>query len=369
VLTASVIGFYVLIVGSLGALIQARGNLLLSLAATGAVAVLFQPWRERLQRGVNRLMYGDRGEPYAVISRLGRQLEGTLAPDAVLPAIVETVAQALRLPYTAIALRHDAVFRVAAAVGAPTAAPLRIPLIYQGDTVGELLLGPRPGESAFSKSDRRLLDDLARQAGVAASAVRLTADLRHSRERLVTDAARNLLAPDPTASADLLLKLKAEAQAATAEIRRVVYALRPPALDELGLASALQEQAAQYSQGGLRVSVHVPERLPPLPAAVEVAAYRIAQEALTNVLRHSRARQCTVCLAIGDGLRLEIADDGQGVNGGRPGVGLTSMRERAEELGGACSVAPGEHGGTVVRARLPLLGEECETGAPPSREC
>lgn len=341
-------------------------------------------------------MYGDRGEPYTVISRLGRQLEGTLAPDAVLPAIVETVAQALRLPYTAIALRQDVGFRIAAAVGAPAGTLLRIPLIYQGDTVGEFLLGPRPGEDSFSQSDRRLLDDLARQAGVAASAVRLTADLRYSRERLITareeerrrlrrdlhdglgpalasvtlmaDAARNLLVPDPTASADLLLKLKAEAQAATAEIRRVVYALRPPALDELGLASALQEQGAQYSQGGLRVTVSVPECLPPLSAAVEVAAYRIAQEALTNVLRHARARLCTVCLAINDGLRLEIADDGQGLNNGRPGVGLTSMRERAEELGGTCSIAPGERGGTVVRARLPLLSEERETAPPPSRE-
>jgi signal transduction histidine kinase len=341
-------------------------------------------------------MYGDRGEPYMVISRLGRQLEGTLAPDAVLPAIVETVAQALRLPYTAIALRQDAGFRIAAAVGAPAGTLLRIPLIYQGDTVGEFLLGPRPGEGSFSQSDRRLLDDLARQAGVAASAVRLTADLRHSRERLVTareeerrrlrrdlhdglgpalasvtlmaDAARNLLAPDPTASADLLLKLKAEAQAATAEIRRVVYALRPPALDELGLASALQEQAAQYSQGGLLVTVSVPECLPPLPAAVEVAAYRIAQEALTNVLRHARARLCTVCLALDDGLWLEITDDGQGLNGGRPGVGLASMRERAEELGGACAITQGDRGGTVVRARLPLLGEERETDPPPSRE-
>ncbi|HEY8283530.1 MAG TPA: sensor histidine kinase [Chloroflexota bacterium] len=384
VLTATVIGLYVLIVGGLGALMQGRGNLPLSLAATGTVAILFQPWRERLQRGVNRLLYGDRDEPYAVVSRLGRQLESTLAPNAVLPTIVETVAQALKLPYAAIALRQNGGFRIATAVGAPAGTLLRLPLIYQGDTVGELVLGPRLGDDTFSASDRRLLDDLAREAGAAASAVRLTADLQRSRERLVTareeerrrlrrdlhdglgpalasvtlmaDAARNLLALDPDASADLLLKLKVETRAATAEIRRVVYALRPPALDELGLVSALREQAAQYGHGGVHMVVEAPEPFPPLPAAVEVATYRIAQEAMTNVLRHARARTCVVRLAIDEGVRLEIADDGRGLDGARTGMGLTSMRERAEELGGWCVVKSLPEGGTCVQAQVPLAG-------------
>jgi signal transduction histidine kinase len=384
VLTATVIGLYVLIVGGLGALMQGRGNLPLSLAATGTVAILFQPWRERLQRGVNRLLYGDRDEPYAVVSRLGRQLESTLAPNAVLPTIVETVAQALKLPYAAIALRQNEGFRIATAVGAPAGTLLRLPLIYQGDTVGELVLGPRLGDDTFSASDRRLLDDLAREAGAAASAVRLTADLQRSRERLVTareeerrrlrrdlhdglgpalasvtlmaDAARNLLALDPDASADLLLKLKVETRAATAEIRRVVYALRPPALDELGLVSALREQAAQYGHGGVHMVVEAPEPFPPLPAAVEVATYRIAQEAMTNVLRHARARTCVVRLAIDEGVRLEIADDGRGLDGARTGMGLTSMRERAEELGGWCVVKSLPEGGTCVQAQVPLAG-------------
>ncbi len=384
-LTASVIGLYVLIVAVIGALVQTPGSGpsggVLSLLATIVVALMAHPWRVRLQRGVNRLLYGDRDEPYAVIARLGRQLEGTLAPDAVLPAIVQTVAQALKLPYAAIAVQQDGTVKLAAAVGTPMGPPLRLPLVYQGETVGELHLGPRPGESAFSAADRHLLEDLARQAGVAASAVRLTAALQRSRERLVTareeerrrlrrdlhdglgpalasvalmaDAARNLLARDPDAAAALLADLKAEAQAATAEIRRVVYELRPPALDELGLVPALQEQAAQYGPSGLHVTVVAPEPLPPLPAAVEVAAYRIATEALTNVLRHARARACTVRLDVADGLQLEIADDGCGLCGARAGVGRTAMRERAEELGGWCVVEPRPEGGTRVRAYLP----------------
>ncbi len=98
--------FYVLVVGYLGPVFRVEDNLLISLAATGIVAVLFQPLRERLQRGINRLMYGERDEPYAVVSRLGRRLEATLAPEAVLPTIVETVKEALKLPYTAIALER-----------------------------------------------------------------------------------------------------------------------------------------------------------------------------------------------------------------------------------------------------------------------
>jgi signal transduction histidine kinase len=296
------------------------------------------------------------------------------------------VAQALKLPYVAIALEQDGDSVVAAAVGTEAGNPACLPLLCHGETVGELILGRRPGEEAFSPSDRRLLDDLARQAGVAVYAVRLTADLQRARERLVTareeerrrlrrdlhdglgpalasvtlmaDAARNLLAYDPAAADALLRDLKEQAQAATREVRRVVYQLRPPALDELGLVPALQEQAAQYGQAGLRVSVAAPQELPPLSAAVEVAAYRIAQEAMTNVVRHAHARTCLVRLWVDDRLHLEVADDGRGLNGARVGVGLTSMRERAEELGGNCTVEPGQAGGTSVRARFPLAGSD-----------
>jgi signal transduction histidine kinase len=391
-LTASVVGLYVLVVGSLGTLLQTRENFVVPLFAAGLVAALFAPLRNRLQRGVNHLMYGERDDPYAVLSRLGQHLESTLAPDAVLPTVVGTVKEALKLPYAAIELERNGRFETVAATGEPVEDPLRLPLVYGGETVGRLVLVPRAGEEAFTPADRRLLDDLAPQIGVAAHAVRLSdealrlsADLQRSRERLVTareeerrrlrrdlhdglgpmlgsltlklDVAGDLLDRDPAAALALLRGLKTQAQSAVADVRRLVYALRPPALDDLGLLGAIRETAAQYGGRGLSISIEAPEELPPLPAAVEVATYRIAQEALTNVVRHAAASECVVRLKLDEAagmLRLEIWDDGRGVRPDRGrGVGIASMRERAAELGGDCVVESLSAGGTRVRATLP----------------
>ena len=383
ILTACVIGIYVLVVGYLGALFHTGSNLAISLLATGLVAVLFQPLRALLQRGVNRLFYGQRDEPYRVISQLGQRMEATLAPDAVLSAIVETLAQALKLPYTAISLRHDQVFSVVASYGAMAEPLLHVPLLYQTEQVGELLLAPRARGESFTPADRRLLDDLARQIGIAAHAVRLTADLQLSRERLVTareeerrrlrrdlhdglgpalasitlklDAARNLLNRDPTAADALLIDLKKQTQAAVSDIRRLVYDLRPPSLDELGLIQALREQAEQYNHDTLCITIDAPEPLPPLPAAVEVATYRIVLEAMTNVVRHSQACNCTIRFALGNGLDIEICDDGRGISTDhRAGVGLTSIRERVAELGGICQIEAQPAGGTRIHVKLPM---------------
>jgi signal transduction histidine kinase len=383
ILTTIVVGVYVLIVGLLGRLFQTQGNVLISLLATGLIAVLFQPLRSRLQRAVNRLMFGERDEPYVVISRLGQRLEATLAPDAILPTIVETVVQALKLPYAAIGLMEDDTLTIAASYGVEAVVLLRFPLVYQNKQIGELVLAARsPGES-FSPADRRLLDDLARQAGVAAHAVRLTADLQRSRERLVTareeerrrlrrdlhdglgpqlasqtltlTAVRKLLRQDPEAAEMLLSDAVTHAQQAITDIRRLVYDLRPPALDDLGLVGALREQLQQYRSSDVAFTLEAPEHLPPLSAAVEVACYRIVQESLTNVVRHAHASTCTVCLTLGEPLSLDIIDDGIGLQPAyRTGVGLNSMRERATELGGTCVIEPIPAGGTRVCVRLPM---------------
>lgn len=386
-LTLSTMALYAFVVGYIGNLVQAGERSLIAFLTTGLVAVLFQPLRERLQRGVNRLMYGERDDPYAVLVRLGQRLQATLAADAVFPAIVETVAQTLKLPFAAITLKHDDEFTVAASYGLATNEPLVLPLSYQSEQVGQLILSPRGRDEEFSSADRHLLETIAHEAGVAVHAVRLAADLQHSRERLVTareeerrrirrdlhdglgpllasltlkaDAARNLLADNPAAADRLLVELQAQTQAAIADIRRLVYELRPPALDELGLVGAIHAQAAQYDAhgSGLAVSVHVtPPDLAPLPAAVEVAAYRIVSEALTNAARHARARRCQINIECNGALKLEIVDNGIGI-AARPkaGVGLASMRERAAELGGTCAIEPAAgHTGTRVYARLPL---------------
>src|SRR5215211_6151482 len=387
-LSACVVGIYVLAVVALGALFQARGNLALALLATGLVAVLFQPLRMRLQRSVNRLMYGERDDPYAVISRLGRRLEATLAPESVLPTVVETIAQALKLPYAAILLKEGEGFRTAAAYGSPRGEPETLPLVYQREEIGRLVLSPRAPGEAFSDADRSLLEDLARQAEVAVHAVRLTTDLQHSRERLVATreeerrrlrrdlhdglgaqlaglnvqagTLRRLIPTDPDAADELVVELREELRSAIADIRHLVYDLRPPALDDLGLVEALRRLAERYgSEGGkLRVAIEAPEGLPNLPAAVEVAVYRITQEALTNVARHARAQSCVVHLAVNEDVALEVVDDGIGIPAEHgAGVGLSSMRERASELGGSCVVEPAPKGGTQVLVRLPLPKE------------
>jgi signal transduction histidine kinase len=397
-LTIIVVGVYVLIVSILGRLLQTTGNFLISLLATGLIAVLFQPLRARLQRGVNRLMYGERDEPYAVLSRLASRLEATLAPDLVLPTIVETVAQALKLPYVAIAMKKGDQFSLTASYGSAQEKPFILPLVYHTETIGQLLLAPRvPGET-FTASDQRLLEDIAHQAGVAVHAVSLSADLQSSREQLITareeerrrlrrdlhdglgstlaalhlqaGAIRNMMRYDLPAADAELVDLQTEIRSSIADIRRLVYELRPPTLDELGLVGAIQQFAAQCNMGSeadgtsrnidanLHVIVEETDQLPVLPAAVEVAAYRIAQEALTNVVRHAHACNCAVRLSLLDGFRLEITDDGVGLSTEQhAGVGLLSMRERATEVGGTCEIEPTPGHGTRVLVKLPLPKE------------
>jgi signal transduction histidine kinase len=383
-LTALVVALYVGTVTLLGRLFE-PGGLGVALVATAVVAVLFNPLRDRLQRGVNRLMYGERHDPYAALARLGRSLEASISPGEVLPRITETVAQALRAPYVAVELRRDGGFEPAATHGHRVDDSVEVPLTYQGETVGRLVVGTRgPGER-FSAADMRLLADLARQAGVAAHAVRLSTDLQRSRERLVmareeerrrlrrdlhdglgptlaavalqVETVRSLLREDPAAADTLLAKLKDETQSAIAGIRRIVYDLRPPALDELGLLGALREEGSRFATDGgpLLISVEGEEELPPLPAAVEVAAYRIALEGITNAARHSGARSCVVRIASNGGLDVEIRDDGRGLPSDfRAGVGVTSMRERVAELGGTFTIEPAVPTGTRIFASLPV---------------
>jgi signal transduction histidine kinase len=391
-LTASIVGLYVLVVGALGIFFQTQGNLLIALLATGIVAVLFQPLRDRLQRGANRLIYGERDDPVEALSRLGRRLETAVPPDEVLSVLVETIALTLKLPYVAIHLTVEQEDRIAAAYGNPTPDLIQFPLVYQGEKIGQLVVGPRSPGSAFSPEELRLLRNIARQAGSAIQAVRLTGDLQRSRQQLITAreeerrrlrrdlhdglgatlAALNLEAAvlrrsirtDPQRAESLVDEFRQDIRAAIDDIRHLVYALRPPTLDQLGLVEAVRAQAVQYSraevqnEAALQITVEAPETLPPLPAAVEVAAFRIIQEALTNVVTHAQARHCVVRLELGHDLQVEVVDDGVGLGNGRPppnGLGLLSMRERAEELGGTCLIEPAAGGGTRIVAALPLL--------------
>jgi signal transduction histidine kinase len=405
-LTLCVVGIYIGVVTYLGALLRSEDSLLASLVATGIVAVVFQPLRLRLQRGVERLLFGQRSEPYTVIATLGRQLDTARAPDAVFGAIVATIGQSLKLPYVAILSPDETELQAVFPGGAaqPSHLPaqlLRLPLRHQEQVVGVLQVAPRAGEGQITAAEQQLLSDLARQTSIAVYAARLSADVQQSRERIVLareeerrrlrrdlhdglgpqlasqaltlDVIARMVRNDPDGAAALLQTVREQIQAAVGEIRELIYGLRPPVLDDVGLHGAIAELVErvrlQHSQPHVRLDL--PDEQIPLPAAVEVASYRIVQEALTNVVRHARASHCVLRLIYrgADGasahlhtanasqLVLEIQDDGVGIATNRlSGVGLQSMRERAEELGGQLVLASGA-GGTTLRAVLPLGSE------------
>ncbi|PLS75479.1 MAG: hypothetical protein CYG61_07070 [Actinobacteria bacterium] len=384
-LTVVAIGVFLVVLILLEALISGKHGFGLSLVALVVVAPVATRLRAQLQRSVDRLLYKKRDYDYRVFAALSRSLRSSLGPDAVLPAIVETLATGLKLPYVAITVGHGEEVTASAAYGQPRDDVVVLPLAHQGENVGRLMVAPRRRNESFDSVDRRLLDYLADQVGVAAYALCLAADLQRSRERLVTareeerrrlrrdlhdglqpalagvtlglEAVRNIVGPQSSAD-QLLDRLKTELEAAGGDVRRLVYDLRPPALDVLGLVGALRQQAARFalSPNGVDVAVEAPDDLHGLPAAVEVAAYRICQEALENVRKHASAQNCAVSLAVENGqLQLEVSDDGVGLPAGNcTGVGLVAMRERAAELGGTLSVETSAGRGTCLRARLPL---------------
>ncbi len=323
-LTVCIVVAYVAIVGALNALINQRG--VAGVLAAGLVAAGVQPLRLRLQRRADRWVYGDRSDPYAALTRLGERLQDTLAPSQVVQTVVDSVAEALRLRHAAVEFERDGSVEVVAAHGKEGGGELRrVPLIYNGEQPRQPrrpgpagpaaersrrapARGPRPARRAGgprSASQRRPAalarapgHARARRSAAGCGATSTTGwDPRWRGWRCSWTRPKSK-ASDPEIET-VLGELRTETQDAIADIRRVVYELRPPALDELGLVGALREQAARLSAGGdgLSVTVEAPD-LPPLPAAVEVAAYRIATEALTNVSRHAGAHRCLVELTL-----------------------------------------------------------------------
>lgn len=380
-LTILVIGLYVIVVGYLGALFRTETNLYISLVATGLVAVLFQPARDWLQRGANRLMFGQRDDPVGMLTHLAQRLETVDTPH-ILPTLVETIAIALKLPYVALQTKQpDGQLKPIAESGRPAGQVKRVPLLYQQQEIGQLLIAPRSPGERLSQADERLLATIAPLIATTLRAVQLSEALQASRREIVTgreeerrrlrrdlhdglgpvlaslalqaDTAQELVDNDPVETKQILAAITQEAQNAVADIRRLVYDLRPPALDELGLVKALRQTTRPPP---LQVIVEAARPLPALPAAVEVAAYRITQEAINNAARHGQAKHCLVTLAVADhALHLTITDDGTGLPDNAPaGIGLISMRERVAELGGTVTIQTPPAGGTQIRTCLPL---------------
>ncbi|MDO9087185.1 MAG: sensor histidine kinase [Anaerolineaceae bacterium] len=380
-LTIATMAFYILVVGLFGSLLRFDNRSIIAFVATGLVAIVFQPLRVRLQNGVNRMMYGERDNPVSVLSKLGEELEQTGSPEDTLSSITRTVATTLKLPYVAIELGEN--HEIAISYGVPKNETIRLPMIYQAKTIGYFVVAYRSQGELFRHSELQLLENIARQAGAAAHATKLNAELLISRQQLVRTreeerrrirrdlhdglgpqlasqtltltAARRLLSDDPQAADNLIREAIKHAQSATEDLRRMVYDLRPPSLDDLGLIGAIQTQVRRFESDQLHIDVNLPAKLPSLPAAVEVACFMIFQEALTNIGRHSKAKHCSISLMINAGLELYVNDDGLGIAPvHHSGVGLNSMRQRAEELGGRFTIqsAPGK--GTRIEIHLPF---------------
>ena len=349
-----------------GAIFHAQDARWLPWVAAAVVAVSFAPLRDLLQGSVNRLIFGRWDDPYRVLARLGQQLEASADVDRLLADVVAELETTLKLER--VAIWDDSGQLLAGDAGA---APddSEMALVAYHRRVGRLRFGTK---TALRADDRRLLDDLARHLGGLLHTHRLNGELQGARERLVLAreeerrrlrrdlhdglgpalaghlvrldlAARQLAADTPARGS--LEKLRTEMQSTMSDVRRVVEGLRPPALDELGLSAALSQAVTRLTLGSIAARVEVSD-LPALPAALEVAIYRIVSEAVTNLVRHAGASRCTVTLKLdGQTVCASIVDDGQGIQpGGSPGHGLDTMRERAEELGGRLEVSyPGRH--------------------------
>lgn len=368
-LLVTVVGLYAGLLVSADRLVGASawGGLL----AVGVVAVAVHPVEARLLARIERWVYGDRGNPAAALRRLGVATESA-DPLELVDAISGAVAQALRV--------HQVWVEPAGSPERTGDGLVRVPLGEPGADYGWLVVEVPPGRS-LSVADLTLLEDLARYAAVTVRAARLAEDVQASRAQLVVarEEERKRLRRDlhdgvgPSLAAillkveaarstgsdesrdALLMEIREEARATVGEVRRVVDDLRPPAIDEVGLVGALRQRAASLEGSGVRFEIVAPDHEPVLPAAVEVATYRIASEALTNVARHSGASRCRLTLQTGDELCLTIADNGRGLGArSRLGVGWDSMAERAAELGGVLSLEDSSEGGVAVRAVLPL---------------
>lgn len=384
-LTALLVATYLLLVVVLGALFHRQTSTISGLLATAVIALLFQPLHERLQRTVDRLLYGERQDPGAILTRLVQQMEMSPTQATILPNLVQTIARALKVPYAAIWLPDEGRrLEPAAVFGEPATKVQSVPLCYRQETIGRLVIATPAAHGQIDPDQQALLATIATLTAPTVRALQLSEEVSRSRHRIVRarederrrlrrdlhdglgpqlasqtlglEAVSQLMRVDPEKAQVLLDSLKAQAEEATFDVRRIVYNLRPPALDDLGLLGALRQIVAGYETSGLHFEVAFPAGRADLPAAVETAIFRIAQEAITNVIRHAAAAVCNVHLFCADGYAtLEVRDDGRGLRPGyRSGVGVQAMRERTAELGGELLIAAPPGGGTLVRARLPL---------------
>jgi two-component system, NarL family, sensor kinase len=367
---------------ALGAELGASDDRSVGLLATLAAALVLVPARERAQRAVNRFLYGQRDDPFAVLSSIAATVETSASRTQLLQRLVDVVTDTLRVPSATLELEssNGPIRRFTS--GTTPELVDSFELVERGILVGRLVIGRRAGQESLGRSERTLLAQIARQAAAAAHATILEEQVSLSRARAVAvaederrrlrrelheglgpsltgvatrlDACCNIIGSDADRVAALLPSIRADVGRALDDLRQVVYGLRPPALDELGLLGALEEHVART---GMPVHVDVPPALPELPAAVEITAFRVVAEALSNVVRHAHATHCRLNISVGEHLTIQVDDDGRAEGPWRLGVGLAEMRDRVAEMGGTFDAGATTTGGRVqVRLPLSLVG-------------
>lgn len=374
-LSGSIALLYVLVVGGLSALLGEVVSLVLASVLT---ALLVQPLQLGLQKAVNRLFYGDRDDPYRVMQALQDKLSQPREPQVLLQEALDVLRLTLKLPHASIHFLNGETLES----GMPWGPQQGFSMVVQGEQVGELRVSGR-GKGQLQSRDVTLLQDLSTQLARAAHALQLQKQLQQAREQrvLATEEERKRLRRDlhdglgpalaglglkleaarlqaklrPEMLENTLSQLKTDSQELVQDVRRLVYDLRPPKLDDLGIAEALLELLERCKEAGLTTSCQLPSSFPPLSAALEVAVYRIAQEGLTNVIKHAHATKCELQVTVqAQHLHLRIMDNGKGLPEMRvAGVGSASMRERTEALSGTLlweSLSPG----TLLHVVFPL---------------
>jgi signal transduction histidine kinase len=386
VLCGAILVIYTGVVAGLGGMVGGDGPTWLLVATTGLIAVAVEPARRRIRSIVDRLVWGARDDPLEVIRGVVDQV-GADSGDELLPALAATLRRELRLDAIAIDVRTPEGWERAAGEGPATTHQRVVELEQRGEVVGRLVVGWEDGPSLRAR-DERIVEELTGPLGLAVGWVRLARELRRSSVAIVSareeerrrlrrelhdglgpaltgvslglrTAVRQLeRAPDAATlrpPRQLLERAADEVDALVIEVKRIVRDLRPTALDQLGLLDAVAEFTRNFADE-LDIEVSMPTEPLDLPAAVEVATYRIVTEAVTNVVRHAQAARCWLTITAGDAVDIDVVDDGVGVGGGVPaGVGWTAMRERAAELGGSVQVTAHDPHGTHVHVRLPAV--------------
>jgi signal transduction histidine kinase len=391
-LTASLLALYLAVVLGVGAVFGTSPRFWVPLAATAAVALLLLPIRDALRAAVSRRLYGGRD---AAAFEVLAQLTAGLAEHRDLDELTRTVRRAMRVPYARVSVEAGA-WRQVAEDGERGDAVRRLPLQVQGRQLGWLEVSFPPGELT-DEHEERLLERVADQVALLVQADELASELSRTRrsalesreqerlrlrrdlhdglgpalaaQSLMAGAARRLLDADPRQANALLGRLEQEIAATLEQARHLIYSLRPPELDQLGLAAALERKVEDLARGTLEVRLATGGDLDALPPPLETAVYRVVTEAVMNVVRHARARRCRVeVTGSPGGVDVTVEDDGVGFAAGRQGVGLNAMRERVAELGGRLEVAPrAARSGTTVRAWFPLAADAFD-GASASLE-